>query len=365
MATWRQAYGLVLLILFTNIHSVTCTQEDEQNSNAVQLTIYRVSVNEWQSQNNMDKVTSKIAAAANTYCKANSKACGLASCCTNDFKGVNVGTTLGSPVAAKNEKDLLLSIYINLPSGEALDADYTLDFVVKKDVVEDIIGQARDGIFTETGYYVTFVGDDFYGIAPADLENKVIIPIAFAVLVAVIVTAVALYYWDKRRQDRIKRDKMFEKRKKTKVVPVLYNEQEEQSATALDEQRRNKKKLTTDVPRVTRSADTTVVTNIKSAADSQNGTHQRPMTGSKLVAEQDTHFKPLEIDPTEMPTEIYAIPNRPKIPDSSEDSSKEVRKTKKKKKKEKRSKRNRDDAREMYPEAIQASDTLNTTTTEL
>jgi len=41
---------------------------------------------------------------------------------------------------------------------------------------------ARDSIHTNTGHWITYVDDEFYGIPPPTTLNKILIPITFVLL---------------------------------------------------------------------------------------------------------------------------------------------------------------------------------------
>lgn len=58
-----------------------------------------------------------------------------------------------------------------------------------------IFEEAREDIHTDTGYWITYIDDEFYGIPPPTELNKIIIPIACAVILGLAILTVILTFW--------------------------------------------------------------------------------------------------------------------------------------------------------------------------
>lgn len=204
-------------------------QTTERAANAVELKFYRTLTDAWTSEDNSAKVAVRVANQANAYCGSNPAACGLEACCTSEFKDVSVGVQSGYPQLAENEKDLLLKVYVDFPSS--LNGSGSLQCVLGASTVREILGNVRQNIFDDTGSWITYVDEVFYGIPPDHQLNAIIIPIAIVIVLGIVIAALILHFWNKRREDVARRQRIIEKRKERKtaqktarVTPTVQND---------------------------------------------------------------------------------------------------------------------------------------------
>ena len=61
--------------------------------------------------------------------------------------------------------------------------------------ISEMVSNVRQGIFDDTGSWITYVDADFYGIPPDHQLNAVIIPIAFVIVLGIVIAAVILHFW--------------------------------------------------------------------------------------------------------------------------------------------------------------------------
>jgi len=57
----------------------------------------------------------------------------------------------------------------------------------------EIIERAREDIHDATGYWITYIDGEFFGVPPPTQLNQIIIPITFAVLLILILLTVILH----------------------------------------------------------------------------------------------------------------------------------------------------------------------------
>jgi len=198
----------------------TGTQTEERAANAVELTFYRAQVDTWTSEENSAKVAVLISNQAQTTCSASAATCGLDTCCSSAFKETDVGTVASYP--QNSRKDMKLKIYVDIPSD--INATASPYCVLSTSVLMSLVEDAREAIHTETGHWITYVNEEFYGIPPSDL-NAIITPIAFAILLILAGLTLGLNLWKKKKDSDSRRMKIIEDRKKhskSKVNPT-YN----------------------------------------------------------------------------------------------------------------------------------------------
>ncbi|CAC5377622.1 unnamed protein product [Mytilus coruscus] len=211
---------LILLVVTT-----LCVQGDnttEIAENKVEIKFYRLQVSEWDSGLMESKFHALLASETNTYCGNNLAACGLVGL-QSEFKDSHIGKVDNSPL--NDDKDMLYEFYIIYPENSNKSSSSALTYVLSASVVKSIVLQLR----TNTDYisslgcdkcYITYIGSDFYGIPPSSLENKIIIPLAFVVLLIVIIIAVSLTLWDKRREKEARFQKMHKPKPKGPQYPI-------------------------------------------------------------------------------------------------------------------------------------------------
>ncbi|XP_069105539.1 uncharacterized protein [Argopecten irradians] len=183
------------------------------STHTVQLEFYRLQVADWETHGMQTKVAAILASGANMYCSANPNNCGLSTCCTGTaFKEINIGKDANS--AANDEKNMLFSFHITIPSGASLVSNDT--YVLTSAIVIQIVENVRIDVYNSIGYYITWADETYFGVPPATNENIIITIIAFIVLIIVIVIALFLHYWNKRREHNEKLLKKIEDKKAKK-----------------------------------------------------------------------------------------------------------------------------------------------------
>ncbi|XP_033727414.1 uncharacterized protein LOC117316757 isoform X2 [Pecten maximus] len=183
------------------------------STNTVELEFYRLQVTDWDTNGMQTKVAAILASGANTYCSANPNTCGLVTCCTGTaFKEINIGKDANS--AVNEEKNMLFSFHITIPSGASLVSNDT--YVLTSAIVIKIVENVRTDVYDSIGYYITWADETYFGVPTATNENIIITIVAFIVLIIVIVIALFLHYWNKRREHNEKMMKKIEDKKAKK-----------------------------------------------------------------------------------------------------------------------------------------------------
>lgn len=193
--------------------------DTEKTTYVVEMKFYRASLEEWNAKDGTADVAVKVSDAAQSYCSSNAGSCGVTSCCSNPFKDLSVVTATGYP--KMDRKDLLLKIALEIP--ENINATGTPECFVNVEALRIIVGNARQSIYDATGYWITYVGTDFYGIPPNKDLNAIIIPISCVVVLFFFILTIILHFVDKKRQETEKRKKKIADRtkpSKTKVGPT-------------------------------------------------------------------------------------------------------------------------------------------------
>ncbi|XP_062583373.1 uncharacterized protein LOC134245129 isoform X2 [Saccostrea cucullata] len=206
----------VVLVLFM-IFGADCDQATERDSYAVEIIFYRLTTATWTAQSMETTFAGTVAAAANTYCEANVATCGLTSCCTSvsiSFKETEVGKVSGYP--QKDLKNLKHKFYLDFPTGFTASNSSITQYVVVNSAVYEILRVARETFHTQTGYWITWADETYYGIPATTTENQIIIPIAVVVLLAVIFLAIGLHFWNKKKQNQKRLRKKIDDRKAMK-----------------------------------------------------------------------------------------------------------------------------------------------------
>ena len=220
----------------------------EAEANRVEVKFYRLQVSEWTSGNMETTFHSLVASEANTYCTANLAACGLNSLASN-FKESHIGKVDNSPV--NDDKDMLYDFYIEYPNGANISSSSALQYVLSQSVVKSIILQLRTNVdyisqLNCKRCYITYIGDDFYGIPPASMENKIIIPLAFLVLLIIIIVAISLHCWDKKREKLRRWEKMNQPKPRTQIPPQYVMAGELPKKTNMPDEKMPEKKTRKD-----------------------------------------------------------------------------------------------------------------------
>ncbi|XP_053382854.1 uncharacterized protein LOC123540362 isoform X3 [Mercenaria mercenaria] len=219
---------LLLLLAVSHISLVSCacdavtdaaTYTSERAANAVEMKFYRAQTTEWISDSVTNKVAAQVISKANSYCASNTGTCGLQSCCTSAFKETMVVVSSGYP--QDDLKDLLLKISLDFPSD--LNSTGTPQCVMGKSALQTIIREAREAIHDDTGFWITYIDDEFTSLPPPTELNKIIIPIACAVILGLAILTIILNVWNKKKEESLRRKKIIEQRKKSKKDPPMYN----------------------------------------------------------------------------------------------------------------------------------------------
>ncbi|KAK7092114.1 hypothetical protein V1264_009714 [Littorina saxatilis] len=207
---------LVALCLLSSIFGIVfATQASEREDQSVELTIYKMSESEW--SNKLATFKTLVAAEAATYCTNNAESCGLSTGFL--FTSTQVGVYTGPEISSKSLK---VSIYLDFPTVFSLSATPSTQFVVNSNTVETIITNIMASLEVALGYQITYIGEEFIGIDPDSEMNKILIPIAFIILFAVIGVAIGLHMWNQRKEKAAKQKLLKEKRSKKsgRVRPI-------------------------------------------------------------------------------------------------------------------------------------------------
>ncbi|XP_061182989.1 uncharacterized protein LOC133191249 isoform X3 [Saccostrea echinata] len=207
----------LVILVFCMIFNADCDQATERDSYAVEIIFYRLTTATWTAQSMETTFAGTVAAAANTYCESNVAACGLTTCCTSvsiSFKETEVGKVSGYP--QKDLKNLKHKFYLDFPTGATASNSSVTQYVVVNSAVYEILRLARETFHTQTGYWITWADETYYGIPAATKENQIIIPIAVVVLLAVIFLAIGLHFWNKKKQNQARLRKRIDDRKAMK-----------------------------------------------------------------------------------------------------------------------------------------------------
>ncbi|KAK3087335.1 hypothetical protein FSP39_004805 [Pinctada imbricata] len=316
----KMKFGISLLIL----SFISIAYGDEVSDNTVELKFYRLTKSLWVANNFQTTFSGIIAEGATNYCTSNPSACLMTSCCSTNFKEQDIKHTSGYP--EDQEKDMIHRFYIQYPGGANLDpsASYNNQTVLTSSVVIAIVTATREQIHTDIGYWITGADKEFYGIPPDDLSNSIIIPIAFVVLLAVIILAIVLHVWNKRREKAEKIQKKIEERKaakkKAKVEPMQYH-------TPKD----------TDVPEVDKKINEKLYDQ-DSAARSMDS----PRKSQGGASDADSAIR-MDEGRNNFQMETQARKSLPPLSSEIDETSVHKKKEKKKKKKKHRSKQEGDD----------------------
>ncbi|XP_076457310.1 uncharacterized protein LOC143291323 isoform X2 [Babylonia areolata] len=309
MSSARQV--LALCFVACSLVLVTATQTSERASQNVEVTFYQLSSSEWSNSESSFKTL--LAAEAASYCASNAATCGLTSgfLFTSSEVGVASGPT-------EESKSLKISFYVDFPTVHVVDGSSPTTYVVNSAAVTTMLTNIRSSLEGAVGADITYIGSEFYSIDPDATMNKVLIPIAFIVLLAVIILAIALHVWNKRKEQEQKKKQRAlerEKRKKTsRIAPVV-----------------------------------TMETETKKASDSYDATRSTEET--RVMAEgQAAHYE----DP--VPLHTNTLPPLPLSEEESKDQQEEKRKEKKEKRRRKKEKRQRSAKKEGGDEGREESE---------
>ncbi|XP_041361307.1 uncharacterized protein LOC121377391 [Gigantopelta aegis] len=185
----------VFLMLIGTTCVYSASLEAEKASETVTLKLYQYSTEKWATNSKALPLQSRVAEDANTYCQTSPASCGLLYWnASTVFSSSDVG------IATTNkDKNLEVTIYITFPADFNLSSVSPTTFVLNKAASYDIVTANKAGIETAIGLQVTYIDSTYYGIKVSMKENQIIIPIAFAVVIALIVVVVTMHIWQKRR----------------------------------------------------------------------------------------------------------------------------------------------------------------------
>ncbi|XP_061182988.1 uncharacterized protein LOC133191249 isoform X2 [Saccostrea echinata] len=241
----------LVILVFCMIFNADCDQATERDSYAVEIIFYRLTTATWTAQSMETTFAGTVAAAANTYCESNVAACGLTTCCTSvsiSFKETEVGKVSGYP--QKDLKNLKHKFYLDFPTGATASNSSVTQYVVVNSAVYEILRLARETFHTQTGYWITWADETYYGIPAATKENQIIIPIAVVVLLAVIFLAIGLHFWNKKKQNQARLRKRIDDRKAMKknqaMVQPTYRVDPDIKDIDDDHTEKTKEKMYTD-----------------------------------------------------------------------------------------------------------------------
>lgn len=196
---------------------VRCDLASEQEAYSVEIIIYRLTTDTWTANSMETTFAGTVASAANTYCESNPETCGLTTCCTSvsiSFKETDVGKISGYP--QKDLKNLKHKFNLKFPTSSTVSNSSVTQYVVVNSALYEIIRLARTTFNTQTGYWITWADETYYGIPATTTENQIIIPIAFVVLFLVIILAIGLHFWNKKKQKEARLKKKISDRKAMK-----------------------------------------------------------------------------------------------------------------------------------------------------
>ncbi|XP_022325110.1 uncharacterized protein LOC111125484 isoform X4 [Crassostrea virginica] len=206
-----------VVLIFSLIFNVHCDLASEQVAYAVEVIFYRLTTDTWTANAMETTFAGVMASAANSYCESVSGNCGLTSCCTSvsiSFKETDVGKVSGYP--QKDLKNLKHKFYLQFPTGFTASNSSVTQYVVVNSALYEIIRLGRTTFHTQTGYWITWADETYYGIPATTLENQIIIPIAFVVLFLVIFLAIGLHFWNKKKQNEARLKKKIDNKKAMK-----------------------------------------------------------------------------------------------------------------------------------------------------
>ncbi|XP_052697016.1 uncharacterized protein LOC128175432 [Crassostrea angulata] len=241
--------SVLLVVVLCMIFHVRCDLATESDAYAVEIIIYRLTTDTWTANSMESTFSGTIASAANTYCGSNVATCGLETCCTSAFKETDVGKISDYP--KKDLKNLKHKFYLKFPTGSTASNSSVTQYVVVNSAVYEIIRLARTTFNTQTGYWITWADETYYGVPATTTENQIIIPIAFVVLFLVIFLAIGLHFWNKRKQKEARiqkkiKDKKALKKNQAMVQPTYRVDPEIKD---LDEDHHEKTKESPKKPR--------------------------------------------------------------------------------------------------------------------
>lgn len=213
----KMKLSVLLVVVLCMIFHVRCDLATESDAYAVEIIIYRLTTDTWTANSMETTFSGTIASAANTYCESNVATCGLETCCTSvsiSFKETDVGKISDYP--KKDLKNLKHKFYLKFPTGSTASNSSVTQYVVVNSALYEIIRLARTTFNTQTGYWITWADETYYGVPATTTENQIIIPIAFVVLFLVIFLAIGLHFWNKRKQKEARIQKKIKDKKALK-----------------------------------------------------------------------------------------------------------------------------------------------------
>lgn len=258
----KMKLSVLLVVVLCMIFHVRCDLATESDAYAVEIIIYRLTTDTWTANSMETTFSGTIASAANTYCESNVATCGLETCCTSvsiSFKETDVGKISDYP--KKDLKNLKHKFYLKFPTGSTASNSSVTQYVVVNSALYEIIRLARTTFNTQTGYWITWADETYYGVPATTTENQIIIPIAFVVLFLVIFLAIGLHFWNKRKQKEARIQKKIKDKKALKknqaMVQPTYRVDPEIKDLDEDHHEKTKQKLYTDNYPIKTSEETT------------------------------------------------------------------------------------------------------------
>ncbi|XP_046326428.2 uncharacterized protein LOC124110961 isoform X1 [Haliotis rufescens] len=212
---WSCQYIAWAILLFGAILGIdSASLAAERVSEAVSITLYRLEADDWSSKSAAFKTV--VADGANVYCEAYPSACGFLYWDSNAAFG---GSLVGENQVVVDAKNLKVNFYIQFHALANISSVSKTQFVLNYIAFKTIVQSVRLDIASAVGAPVTYVDTEFYGIPPANLANRVIIPVAVVVLLVIIVIAIALHLWNKR-QKKNKKSRARRDLTSAKVTPI-------------------------------------------------------------------------------------------------------------------------------------------------
>ncbi|XP_067664577.1 uncharacterized protein [Haliotis asinina] len=211
---WRQYFAWTVLLFGAFLGTDSASLSAEQQSEVVSVTLYRFEPDDWPSKTTAFKTA--VADGANVYCEEYPSACGFLYW---DINAAFTGSLVGVNQAVPDDKNLKVYFHIQFNALANISSVSKTQFVLNSIAFKAIVQGVRLDIGSAVGAPVTYVDDEFYGIPPANLANRVIIPVAVLVLLIIIAIAIGLHVWNKHQ---IKSKKSHARRDLTsaKVTPI-------------------------------------------------------------------------------------------------------------------------------------------------
>ncbi|CAH1776195.1 unnamed protein product [Owenia fusiformis] len=198
----------------------------EAMKNTMNVTFYGIYMSEWNDNGLEWKFRAGIAYQTNEFCGDNMDICGVTirpNSTYTGFKDSDVVIVDGYPKADKNT--LTVKYYLKFPPDVTLDYVPPTNFILNKNAIfyssDSYAG--RDRVEEMTGFAIIGVSNKSY-LPPADhFWNVIFIPVAFFLLIIVIVAAVSCHLYRVRKQKQGRREKKEKRKEKKELKTKLLN----------------------------------------------------------------------------------------------------------------------------------------------